>query len=88
MRKPAFLKVKSGIVVAMIMTLIHWLKNSLEALDASFEWYQVYGLSLSGFLGGKVWSVFTYAFLHGGWFHLLVNLLFPLGLIPRSLLRL
>ncbi len=33
------------------------------------------GLSVAGFLGGQVWQLFTYQFLHGGAFHLLINML-------------
>lgn len=76
MTKPVFWNAKSCLILAIIIALIHGLKNSLGGFDVSLEWYRVFGLSLSGFLGGDVWAVFTYAFLHEGWFHLSINLLF------------
>ena len=33
------------------------------------------GLSVSGFLGGQYWQLFTYQFLHGGAFHLILYFL-------------
>lgn len=43
--------------------------------------FETFGLSRGGFLAGKFWQVFTYAFLHGSWIHLILNflLLFLLG---------
>jgi membrane associated rhomboid family serine protease len=39
------------------------------------------GLSLNGIQSGRLWQVVTYMFLHGPWFHLLLNmfLLFMIG---------
>lgn len=41
-------------------------------------WFEMLGLSREGFFSGKIWQVFTYGFLHGGWWHAGVNALFVL----------
>jgi membrane associated rhomboid family serine protease len=35
--------------------------------------YEVFGLSRTGLQEGRLWQVATHAFLHGSWFHLLLN---------------
>jgi len=37
-----------------------------------------FGLSREGVLSGKIWQIFTYGFLHGGWWHAGLNALFVL----------
>jgi membrane associated rhomboid family serine protease len=37
------------------------------------------GLSNSGILSGKIWQPATHAFVHGGWTHVLLNVLLLLG---------
>lgn len=39
------------------------------------SWYEWLGLNREGFLSGKIWQVFTYGLLHGGWWHALLNAL-------------
>lgn len=46
--------------------------------EALSGWFENLGLSRVGFLSGKVWQVFSYGFLHGGWWHAGVNALFVL----------
>ncbi len=36
-------------------------------------WFEMLALGREGFLSGKIWQIFTYGFLHGGWLHLLGN---------------
>jgi membrane associated rhomboid family serine protease len=42
------------------------------------SWFENFGLSREGFLSGKVWQVFSYSLLHGGWWHVGLNSLFVL----------
>lgn len=41
------------------------------------------GLSREGVLSGKIWQIFTYGFLHGGWWHVGVNAIFVLVIGSR-----
>lgn len=41
-------------------------------------WFETFGLSRQEVLAGKVWQIFTYGFLHGGWLHVGLNSLFLL----------
>jgi membrane associated rhomboid family serine protease len=36
-------------------------------------WYVTFGLTREDFLHGKLWQVFSYAFLHGSWPHAVAN---------------
>jgi membrane associated rhomboid family serine protease len=44
----------------------------------AWAWFERFGLTRSGFLDGKIWQVFSYAFLHGSWIHAGLNVLFVL----------
>lgn len=46
-------------------------------------WFEMLGLSRDSFLAGKVWQIFTYGFLHGGWWHAGLNSLFVLVIGSR-----
>lgn len=41
-------------------------------------WFETFGLCRQEVLAGKVWQIFTYGFLHGGWLHVGLNSLFLL----------
>jgi membrane associated rhomboid family serine protease len=41
-------------------------------------WFETFGLNREGFLTGKLWQIFSYGWLHGGWFHASVNAVFIL----------
>ena len=41
-------------------------------------WFETFGLSRQEVLAGKIWQIFSYGFLHGGWFHVGLNTLFLL----------
>lgn len=41
-------------------------------------WFETFGLSRDGALGGKIWQILTYGLLHGGWWHASLNALFIL----------
>jgi membrane associated rhomboid family serine protease len=38
-------------------------------------WFENFGLSQRSFLDGKIWQLFTYGLMHGGWWHLVLNAL-------------
>ena len=42
------------------------------------SWFETCGLSREGVFSGKIWQVFSYGFLHGGWWHAGLNSLFVL----------
>jgi membrane associated rhomboid family serine protease len=42
------------------------------------EWFHLFGLSRAEVVEGKIWQIFTYGLLHGGWMHVAVNSLFVL----------
>ncbi|RYD23596.1 MAG: rhomboid family intramembrane serine protease [Verrucomicrobiaceae bacterium] len=44
----------------------------------AWGWFKAFGLSREGILSGKVWQIFTYGLLHGGWIHAAVNSVFVL----------
>jgi len=37
------------------------------------QWYLALGLRREAVMGGSIWQVFTYAWLHGSWLHALLN---------------
>ena len=41
-------------------------------------WFETFGLSRQDVFAGKIWQIFTYGFLHGGWLHVGLNSLFLL----------
>ena len=41
-------------------------------------WFETFGLSRHEVIAGKIWQIFTYGFLHGGWLHVTLNSLFLL----------
>jgi membrane associated rhomboid family serine protease len=47
-------------------------------VDALARWYEIFGLSRSGFLSGKVWQLLTHGLLHGAWWHAGLNAVFVL----------
>ena len=44
----------------------------------AWTWYETFGLSRGEFLSGKIWQILTYGFLHGGWWHVGLNMVFIL----------
>lgn len=44
----------------------------------AWGWFKALGLSREGIFSGKIWQVFTYGLLHGGWIHAGVNSAFVL----------
>ena len=45
--------------------------------------YESFGLSRSGLSGGRIWQLLTYALLHGGIFHTLVNSVWVMAIGSR-----
>ena len=46
-----------------------------ERIFGRLEFLEFFGLSCNSLLSGKVWTLFTYAFMHGDLFHIFCNLL-------------
>ena len=44
----------------------------------AWSWFEMFGLNRQAFCAGKIWQIFTYGFLHGGWLHAGLNSLFLL----------
>lgn len=44
----------------------------------AWSWFEALGLSRQGVFSGKIWQVFSYGLLHGGWWHAGLNALFVL----------
>lgn len=59
----------------LIATLAVFPVQYLVNARAGGAFNAIFGLSGAGLLGGSVWQPFTYPFLHGGLWHLLMNLL-------------
>jgi membrane associated rhomboid family serine protease len=66
-------------VAAMVLVL----HAALAGMNDSNKWYEMFGLSREGFLSGKIWQVFSYGFLHAGWWHAGLNALFVLVIGSR-----
>jgi membrane associated rhomboid family serine protease len=62
--------------VAAILGIQAWVMAAGQASAAA--WFEVLGLSREGVFSGKIWQLFSYGFLHGGWWHAGVNALFVL----------
>lgn len=61
-------------VVSLLMVGVHlfvFLSGGILAHESLYN--QWFGLRSESFLGGKVWQLVTYSFLHGNWFHLFTN---------------
>lgn len=65
------------VVLVLAIQLSVTLVGGLSRQPA-WSWFEMMGLSRSGFLSGKVWQVVTYGFLHGGWWHAGLNAAFIL----------
>lgn len=66
-----------------LLLAVYLMRYAIEDLNS---WYIDYGLSLNGVLTGKLWQPFTYALLHGSWFHLAMNVI-PVYFLARCLER-
>ncbi|MFC4993837.1 rhomboid family intramembrane serine protease [Rubritalea tangerina] len=55
--------------------LVHTALFLSGGVDQHIEVYDELGLSLLGLKSGKLWQCFSYATLHGSWYHLGVNLI-------------
>ena len=42
------------------------------------SWFETFGLSRHGVFAGGIWQIFSYGFLHAGWWHAGLNALFVL----------
>lgn len=62
--------------VVVILAIQAWVMAA--GIVSSSVWFEILGLSREGVLSGKIWQLFSYGFLHGGWWHAGVNGLFVL----------
>lgn len=53
-----------------------WLSGGGWSEGANERWFRLFGLSREGIFAGRIWEIGSYAFLHGGWFHLGLNAVF------------
>jgi len=49
-----------------------------QDLQPAWSWFEIFGLHRQDVFAGKIWQIFTYGFLHGGWLHAGLNSLFLL----------
>ena len=65
---------------AAVILVVDLLVNLAGGKDSqpAWWWFETLGLSRGGFLGGKIWQIVTYGFLHGGWVHVGLNAVFIL----------
>ncbi len=54
---------------------IQWLVTAVGGQDRQPArwWFETFGLSWQEVLAGKIWQIFSYGFLHGGWLHVGLN---------------
>jgi membrane associated rhomboid family serine protease len=57
---------------------IQILVDAAGGVDVQARWYEILGLSRSGFLSGRVWQLLTHGLLHGAWWHAGLNAVFVL----------
>lgn len=69
----ALLRVKAPLVLVLVLAAIHWLVELQESSEKFNAIYQILGLQWETFKTGRVWQIWTYGFLHGGFIHLGVN---------------
>ncbi len=70
-------------LVVLVVLAIQFLVGAVEAGDRPGWWYETFGLEREGFLRGRIWTIFTYGLLHGGWLHAGINVLFLLAFGSR-----
>jgi membrane associated rhomboid family serine protease len=67
----------------VIVLAIHGLVETQGGPIALGWWFEEFGLSREEFRTGNIWQVFSYGFLHGGWWHVGLNGLFVLVIGSR-----
>jgi membrane associated rhomboid family serine protease len=71
----AMSRVKAPFAVAFVLAAVHLMITLLGTPERINPIYQFFGLQWEAFIGGRVWQLLTYGFLHGGGFHLGVNMI-------------
>ncbi|MGJ8655101.1 MAG: rhomboid family intramembrane serine protease [Akkermansiaceae bacterium] len=71
-RKPGVDVLTGACLLMVLMHLFIVLSGGVYAHEGIYNRWL--GLRAEGLLGGKVWQLVSYSFLHGSWFHLLTNL--------------
>lgn len=62
-------------MLVLLMVTIHCTVEMFGGVERVWGLYIHFGLSWSGVKDGKIWQLISYGFLHGGWFHLIANML-------------
>lgn len=62
--------------VAAVVIILHAAFAGFVPVEDTTWWYENLGLERTAFLTGEFWQVFSYGFLHGGWWHAGLNALF------------
>lgn len=76
-RQPrAVLRAPATCCWVLVLTGIHLWLSVAAGPDGMRWWYENLGLSREGTPAGMILRVFTYALLHGGWWHVALNVLF------------
>lgn len=61
-------------VVCGLMVLLHlWVEVSGGVVEHRVLYDEWLGLKVEGVISGKFWQLVSYGFLHGGWWHLMSN---------------
>jgi len=70
-------------VLVAVLIVIQLLVELGGGTTGSVWWFEQFGLSREGFLTGKIWQPVSYGWLHGGWWHAVLNALFLLCIGSR-----
>ncbi len=71
----AIARVKAPFAIAFVLAVFHFSLELLGAPERINPVYQTFGLQWDTFKSGRFWQLLTYGWLHGGLFHLGVNVI-------------
>jgi membrane associated rhomboid family serine protease len=67
--------IPNAVRVLLIVTVAVFIVQFIVDAQTEGMFTLIFGLSRGGLLGGKPWQLLTYVFLHGGLWHILINML-------------
>jgi membrane associated rhomboid family serine protease len=67
--------ITKGVKILMITLAVVYILQVLMPSGVEYSFLRLFGLNVDHVMNGWIWQFATYAFLHGGPFHLLLNLL-------------
>lgn len=62
-------------VTCVVMVVVQVVFAALGGFPAAMPMYERFGLTWAGLRSGQLWQLGTHALVHGGWFHLTLNVL-------------